>query len=98
MGYLRCLHIVHIFCEFTLDFSFADWQRKLRENTCERLERETGTSLVPAAPTFAQVCLDEAAAAAGRISIRLGEAEVEIEGNASPEVVERILRVLRSTC
>lgn len=74
------------------------WQRKLRENVCERLEQETGTSLVAAAPTFAQVSMKEETAAASRISIRFGEAEVEIEGNASPEVVERILRVLRGTC
>ena len=76
------------------------WQRKLRENVCEKLEQETRTSasLVPAAPTFAQVQLAEATPLAGQIRIRLGETEVEIEGNASPEVVERVLRVLRSTC
>lgn len=78
--------------------TFYYWQRKLREAACEQLEQQSGTSLIPATPTFAQVHLEEEQPTGGKIIIRLGAAEVEIAGNASPEVVERILRVLRESC
>ena len=78
--------------------TFYYWQRKLREAACEQLEQQSGVSLVPATPTFAQVHLGEDQPNGGKITIHLGGAEVEIAGNASPEVVEKILRVLRESC
>ena len=79
-----------------LDFSFADWQRRLREAACAALPaRQT------VAVTFAELTpLEESAAEAplGKIVIRLGKAEVEIIGEISQTTVDRVLRSVSAIC
>ena len=69
------------------------WQRKLRETACEELALRNGTAMV-GAPAFAEVRLPPATPCTGVINVRMGDVEVEIAGNASPTVVEAVLRTL----
>ena len=76
-----------------LDFSFADWQRRLRENDCENLALQQETVMMPA-PSFAEVRMPVENNGKDVIRVRLGDAEVEIGGDVLPVVIEAVLRTL----
>jgi len=73
------------------------WQRKLREVTCDELTRRQEAAMVNV-PSFAEVSHAKEALQSGMITIRLGEIVVEISGDTAPEIVETVLRTLRSPC
>jgi hypothetical protein len=70
------------------------WQRQLREVACEQLtvreERRTAAS----SPVFAEISSARIIPNAGVITVRIGEAVVEIPGDAPPESIDAVLRVL----
>ncbi len=72
------------------------WQRKLRENICEKLAPREEAAL-ESPPIFAQV---ESAApvTTGSITIRRGGSEVIAQGDVSPAALEIVLRTLNETC
>ena len=70
------------------------WQRKLRENACESLVLRQ-ESAIPPSPTFAQVQVPMLSRDSGVITVRLGNAEISIAGNASPAAIEAVLVALR---
>lgn len=72
------------------------WQRKLRENICEKLALREETAL-EAPPIFAQV-ETSATAVTGSITIRRGGCEVIAEGDVSPAALEAVLRTLNESC
>lgn len=68
------------------------WQRKLRESVCENLGTTSEQPLVPAA--FAQVRLPTQAREAGRLILRLNDAEVEIFGDMPASAIEAVIHAL----
>ncbi len=69
------------------------WQRKLRESVVDSLA-ERSESLAIARPTFTEISVPSTKACTGVITVRVGKAVVEITGDASPAVLETILRML----
>lgn len=73
--------------------TFYYWQRRLREAVCENLALRQETGIV-AAPAFAEVRMSVETPGKEVIRVRLGDAEVEIGGGASPAAIEAVLRTL----
>ena len=73
------------------------WQRQLREVACESLVLQPEPLSVHA-PTFTEVSLPTDIASTGTITVRIGEAVIEIAGDASPSAIEAIMRALVEKC
>lgn len=73
------------------------WQRRLREAACEELALRNGTAMA-AAPAFAEVRLPRETTRTGALTVRLDGAEIEIGNDASPSLVEIVLRTLKTQC
>lgn len=71
------------------------WQKKLRERVCESIAEREDTA-VENVPQFAQIQMAPHPTNSSRITIRLEDAEIEIEGDASPASIEAVLRALGS--
>ena len=70
------------------------WQRRLREAVCEKLALGEETALI--SPwVFAEVKKPNMAGG-GTLTIRQGEYEIVIDGDASPVAIETVLRALGS--
>ena len=73
------------------------WQRQLREIACEGLVVQSERLPQPAL-TFTEVITPAEASPTGSITVRMGEAVVEIVGDVSPATVESILQALMKQC
>ncbi len=69
------------------------WQRKLRESVAASLA-ERSEDLAVATPTFTEISVPSYKPCTGVITVRVGEAVVEITGDVTPAVLEMILRIL----
>ena len=69
------------------------WQRRLREAACGELAHRNGDA-VTEGPTFAQIRPPVAGSGGGAITVRMGDAVVEIAGDAPATTVETVLRAL----
>jgi transposase-like protein len=69
------------------------WQRKLRESVVDSLA-ERSESLTLAQPTFTEISAPSSEPCTGVITVRVGEAVVEITGDPSPAALEMILQIL----
>ena len=68
------------------------WQRKLRESVCAKVAGIPEPPQVPA--TFAQIQMPAQKASDGKLIIRIGGAEVEIQGDMPAATIEAVLGAL----
>jgi transposase-like protein len=71
------------------------WQRQLREIACESLVLQQ-ESLQHPVPTFTEITTPRDVSTTGTITVRIGDAVVEIAGEASPSAIDTIMRALVS--
>lgn len=99
-GRLDILCFAKNICKFILDFSFADWQRKLRDAACEELlpsVNETNSEAM--IPQGWAVCEEPASdSSSGAVTIEIGKCPVKVELEVSAEQLEKIFRVLMKLC
>lgn len=76
--------------------SYYYWQRRLREKAAEMTGYSENTMAMSVAnPKFVEINqLGEESPVEGRITIRIGNAVVEIDGFADPQTIEAVLKSL----
>jgi len=72
------------------------WQRKLRAAVCEELAVQSSDNLLPAGWA---VCAEESVSVQSpTVTIEIGKCRVAVDADTSPEILEKVCRVLTELC